>query len=296
MIDFNEEWKRIQLTRAPLKDSAHWTKKSARYDSKDAKNAYAEAFLALANVQPGESVFDMGCGTGALAVPLAKQGHEVYAADFSDGMLEKLAENMRVNNVDSISPIRMSWEDDWQAFGIEEGMADVAIASRSIAVADLKAALDKLTRVARRRCCITLTTGTSPSVDPRILRAIDVPVSPTRDFLYAFGILAQKGFEPTVEYIHSTRKDTFDTQAEALADFARMIDLSNPCMEPEKREAAIERLDAWLGAHIVDNPDAGKPDKKGVPEGLLCLDVLRIVSWAFIAWDTQADSPYESRG
>lgn len=292
MIDFNEEWRLLHLTRAPLKDSAHWTKKSARYDSKDKRNLYAEAFLKLANVQPGETVFDMGCGTGALAVPLAKAGHEVYAADFSDGMLAKLAENMEQNGVDSITPIKMSWEDDWSTHGIEDGMVDVAIASRSIAVADLEGALGKLTRVARRRCCITLTTGTSPNVDPRLLRAIDVPVSPTRDYLYAFGILAQQGFDATVDYIHSTRKDTFDTQAEALEDFTRMIDASNPSMSPLEREAAVARLDAWLAEHIVENPDAGKPDKKGIPEGLLCLDVLRVVSWAFIAWDTQVDSPY----
>lgn len=292
MIDFNEEWKQLQLTRAPLKNSAHWTKKSARYDSKDKRNLYAEAFLDLANVQPGDVIFDMGCGTGALAVPLAKAGHDVYAADFSDGMLAKLGENMAINNVDSITPIKMSWEDDWGAYGIEDNMADIAIASRSIAVADLEGALVKLTRTARRRCCITLTTGTSPNVDPRLLKAIGVPVSPTRDYLYAFGILAQQGFEPTVDYIHSTRKDTFDTQAEALEDFTRMIDASNPSMPAPEREAAVARLDAWLSEHIVENPDAGIPDKKGVPEGLLCLDVLRVVSWAFIAWDTQVDSPY----
>lgn len=292
MIDFNEEWKRLHLTRAPLKDAAHWTKKSARYDTKDAKNAYAEAFLALADVREGESVFDMGCGTGSLAVALALAGHEVYAADFSEGMLGKLAENIALRGAKNVNSILMSWEDDWKAFGIEENMVDVAFASRSIAVADLASALDKLTRVARRRCCITLTTGVSPNVDPHILRAVGVPVSPTRDFVYAFGILAQQGFEPTVDYIHSVRKDTFDTQAEALVDFSRMIDLSAPYLLPEEREAAVERLDSWLSKHIVENPDAGKPDRKGVPEGLLCLDVLRTVSWAFLAWSTQDEAPY----
>lgn len=294
MIDFNEEWRRLQKTRAPLKDSSHWTKKSARYDTKDAKNLYAEQFLKLADVQPGETVFDMGCGTGALAVPLAESGHEVYAADFSEGMLEKLSENMAEREVSSITPILMSWEDDWKTCGVTPDMVDVAFASRSIAVSDLEPALDKLTSVARRRCCITMTTSTSPSVDPRILSAIGVPPSPTRDFLYAFGILAQKGYEPTVDYIRSTRKDTFDTHEEALADFSRMIDLSNPSMPNDQREAAMKRLDSWLSAHIVENPDAGRPDKKGIPEGILCLDVLRIVSWGFIAWDTRKDSPYDA--
>ncbi len=285
MIDFSGEWKRAQLTRRPPKDAEHWSKKSARYDSKDVKNLYAEEFLRRAEIHPGESVFDMGCGTGSLAVPLALSGHQVWAADFSEGMLSKLSENMVMRQASSITPLLMSWEDDWETFGITENMVDIAIASRSIAVDDLEAALNKLTWVARRRCCISIPTGTSPTIDPSLLRQIDVPVSPTHDFVYAFGILAQQGLEPTVDYIHSTRKDTFNTHEEALEDFSRMIDLSNPSMPAPERAAAIERLSQWLAAHIVNNPDAGKPNKKGLPEGRLCLDQLRIVSWAFIAWN-----------
>ncbi|WP_407073201.1 methyltransferase domain-containing protein, partial [Slackia piriformis] len=41
----------------------------------------------------------MGCGTGIIDVLLAKQGHSVLAADFSDGMLEKLSENARMHDV-----------------------------------------------------------------------------------------------------------------------------------------------------------------------------------------------------
>ena len=37
------------------------------------------------------NVFDMGCGTGALAVPLGLAGHKVVAADFSRGMLDRMS-------------------------------------------------------------------------------------------------------------------------------------------------------------------------------------------------------------
>lgn len=292
MIDFEREWELVQQTRPKPGDAQGWNKRSARYDNKDAKNAYAQDFLQLAGIIAGESVFDMGCGTGTLAVMLAKQGCAVTAADFSDGMLGKLAENAALHGVDSINAIKMSWEDTWSDFGIEDDMVDVAIASRSMSVPRLDEAIDKLTRVARRKCCITMTTGTAPYVDSRILSAIGVPAASTKDFLYAFGVLVQKGFEPRVDYIYSTRKDTFDSHAEALDDFTRMIDRCGTPLSDDERQAAIERLSAWLDEHIVENPDAGKPDKKGLPEGLLCLDVLRVVSWAFISWDTLTPKTY----
>lgn len=291
MLDFEKEWESIQQTRPKPTDAQGWNKRSARYDNKDAKNAYAEEFIKKAGILPGESVFDMGCGTGTIDVLLAKQGHSVLAADFSDGMLEKLSENARMHDV-HIDAIKMSWEDNWPHFGLADNMVDVAIASRSMAVPRLDEALDKLTRIARRHCCITMTTGTAPYVDARILSAIGVPVSPTKDYLYAFGILAQKGSEPRVDYLYSTRKDTFDSHEEALCDFSRMIERCGTPLSPEEKALAKDRLSQWLAEHIVENPDAGKPDKKGLPEGILCLDVLRVISWACITWDTQGQSAY----
>ena len=229
----------IQQTRPRPTDAQGWNKRSARYDNKDAKNAYAEEFIERAGILPGESVFDMGCGTGTIDVLLAEQGHNVLAADFSDGMLEKLSENARLHDA-RIDAIKMSWEDDWSDFGLADNMVDVAIASRSMAVPRLDEALDKLTRIARRHCCITMTTGTAPYVDSRILSAIGVPVSSTKDYLYAFGILAQKGFEPRVDYIYSTRKDTFDSHGEALCDFSRMIDRCGTPLSPEEAALAKE--------------------------------------------------------
>ncbi len=289
MLDFDAAWKELQAIRRRPDNSLQWSKRAPRYDSTDAKNLYAEEFLRRADVRDGESVFDMGCGTGMLAVVLAEQGHDVIAADFSEGMLGKFAENMAHRGIadESIRRILMSWEDDWTAFGLQPDMVDVAFASRSISVADLRDALTKLTRIARRRACITMTTGVSPRVDPAVLHACDIPVAASRDYLYAFGLLAQAGFEPTVSYIRSERKDTFPSVESAREDFFAMIDSGAPELSGSELEAAQERMSAWLDEHLIDNPDAGKPDKKGLPQGKLTLDMTRIVSWAFIAWDTK---------
>lgn len=137
MIDFDAAWRHLQQTTKAPDDCQRWNKKAARYDSRDAKNLYAEAFVELAGVQPGETIFDMGCGTGTLAAEMATRGHKVIVGDFSSGMLAKLRENMALRDIKvaesldaltlgSVFPLRMSWEDDWSQFGLHENMADVA--------------------------------------------------------------------------------------------------------------------------------------------------------------------------
>lgn len=51
------------------------------------------AVLAAANVQPGDRVVDLGCGTGQLSLPLAEGGAHVLAIDVSAEMVRRLQDN-----------------------------------------------------------------------------------------------------------------------------------------------------------------------------------------------------------
>lgn len=285
--DWNEEWKELQKVRRHADDAAFWDKRSATFTTKDAPNLYVEKFLEYAEIRPGETAFDMGCGTGALAVPLGEAGHKVVAADFSQGMLDQMQARLDAAGVRTVFPKLMSWEDDWPAFGVREGMTDVAIASRSIATADLRDALLRLTEVARRRVCITLATGSSPRVDERILAAVGLPSVLGRDYLYAFNILANEGIKAEVRYIDSTRDDTFATPEDAYEKLIAMIDDSAAVRaSDEEREQARANLREWLAANLVPNETAGAPDRKGVPQLAWRLAEPRTVTWAFLAWNT----------
>lgn len=285
--DWNEEWKELQKVRRHADDAAFWDKRSATFTTKDAPNLYVEKFLEYAEIRPGETVFDMGCGTGALAVPFGEAAHKVVAADFSQGMLDQMQARLDAAGVRTVFPKLMSWEDDWPAFGVREGMTDVAIASRSIATADLRDALLRLTEVARRRVCITLATGSSPRVDERILAAVGLPSVLGRDYLYAFNILANEGIKAEVRYIDSTRDDTFATPEDAYEKLIAMIDDSAAVRaSDEEREQARANLREWLAANLVPNETAGAPDRKGVPQLAWRLAEPRTVTWAFLAWNT----------
>lgn len=284
--DWNDEWKQLQQARRRFDDASYWDKRASTFSTKDAPNPYVERFLELAGIREGETVFDMGCGTGALSVPLGKRGTKVVAADFSRGMLDQLQAALDQEGVRTVFPKQMSWEDDWPSFGVRPGMVDVAVASRSVATADLRDSLLRLTDVARRRVCVTLATGTSPRTDERILNAIGLSSVLGRDHLYAFNILASEGLRPEVSYIDSTRIDTFDSADDAYDVFTRMVnDATAAFIGEDERAAAFVRLRAWLADNLVANEHVGQLDKKGIPEKALRLKEPRTVTWAFLAWD-----------
>ncbi|MDR0514122.1 MAG: methyltransferase domain-containing protein [Coriobacteriaceae bacterium] len=285
--DWNTEWIELQKKRRHVDDSSYWDRRAQTFATKDSPNAYVERFLDLAGIALGETVFDMGCGTGALSIPLAERGHHVTAADFSSGMLAVMCEGLAARGIDTVTQKLMSWEDDWQSWGLCEKSFDVAIASRSIATQDLGCALDRLGALARRRVCITLATGYSQRVDERALRALGLENAFGNDYQYAVNILINKGFLPEVSYIESTRDDTFESFEEAYRIYWHMIEDAGATVEDEARTPLEERLSGWLKDHLVTNRQVGKPDRKGVPQKPLRLDEPRRVTWAFIAWNLE---------
>lgn len=274
--DWNAEWMRLQESRRKADDSSVWDTRAKHFRPKETA-PYARDFIRLLALEPRESVLDMGCGGGSIALPLAQDAHPVIAADFSDMMIAALKEGIEHYALhDRVQPLKLAWDDDWKAAGIADKCVDVSFASRSIATHDLKAALVKLDRTARRRCCITLVSTAGPHQDMHIMNAIGASVTSTRDFIYAFNILTQMGALPRVDYIDSPRRDTFNSLEDGVTDFARMLEGGN--------EDKLARLRAYIAEHMVENPDVGKPGSKGVPQGRYMLDHIRIIHWAFISW------------
>lgn len=82
----------------------------------------------------GAKVLDIGAGTGAIAIPLAKMGAEVTAVDFSDGMLQKLNARAEKEQVSLTRTLHLDWDTvDLDAEGFR-GAFDLVIASMTPAV------------------------------------------------------------------------------------------------------------------------------------------------------------------
>lgn len=280
---WNDLWEIKQDLHQADHDAAFWNERAKSFTNKDAPGSYTDCFLKLASIAAGESVFDMGCGTGNLSIPLAETGHKVLAADFSSVMLERLTERAHVEGLNNISTKEISWEDDWEHAGIAPKSYDVCLASRSIATHDLRAALLKLTAVAKRAVCITLTCDSSPRIDDRALREIGAEIRPSFDDVYALAILQGEGYLPKIDYIKTQRVDLFDSFDQALEKYTSMLDAANAQASLSiPRENAISKLKDWLHANLVETTNS-KDDEKSSRH--LCLKEPRNTTWAFMSWE-----------
>lgn len=248
---------------------ASWNAMAPGFAKKPKRSDYLNLFLEYLDscLTPHDSVLDVGCGPGTLAVPLAQKGHRVQAVDFSDAMLAELAAKAEKAHVeDMIQPIRRSWQEDWE--GIEA--ADVSIASRSLVTDDLADAIQKLEFHTKKHVFVTLGAGDTPWRDTGILRAMGRDADPASmlpvELVALVNYLFTTGRVPQIKLI-----EVQDTWSRASED--ELKDVITRWHAPAT-EAEQGRLNAFLNDHLVRNE----------AENCFELDIPRIVRWACVDW------------
>ncbi len=263
-LDWNLLWKQAKTKKTwKSKKAADWDKKAAAFAKRTSSSIYIKLFLKLLNPQSTWSVLDAGCGPGTLALPLAKRVRRISALDFSGNMLEILSQKASARDLKNISTYHCSWEDDWQEQGI--GRHDVAIASRSLAVSDLKAALVKLTAHAREKVIITDRVGHGP-LDPDAFAAVGRPLITGPDYIYTINLIHQMGYLPKLDYIELERKIHYSDEQEALQSYLWMF--RNPDADEIKRLTDFLRSISSLHA-----------------DGSITVHRKHPPVWAFISWN-----------
>jgi len=227
--------------------------------------------IELLALEDGQSVFDMGCATGTLALPLARAGHTVCARDFSPRMIEKLQESTRAEDL-PIDAAIMAWEDDWAACGIKPKSYDVAVASRSLPYkpGEMDAALAKLDMVAREKVAVTVSASVAPAFDARLLEHLgrDVPIP--RGHVDVMAALAEMGRLPEVTYIPFERPMRFTDKDMAWLELRKLAGES-PLDEHEE-----SLFESYADEHFhIEQTDEG---------AVYQLDYRLDVAWAFICW------------
>jgi demethylmenaquinone methyltransferase/2-methoxy-6-polyprenyl-1,4-benzoquinol methylase len=103
----------------------------------------------LAAVRPGQRALDICCGTGDLALALARSGAEVVGLDFSQAMLE-IAENRRLKSTPSSIPNPKFIQGDAQQLPFPENSFDAVTVGYGLRnLANWEAGLHEMVRTAK---------------------------------------------------------------------------------------------------------------------------------------------------
>ena len=288
-VDWNEMWSEMSANRASSSDntqSEFWDKYAETFRKKPkngGKDEYIEKFYELMEIKPGESIFDMGCASGTLAIPYAHKGHDVYAADFSPAMLDVLMRSAEEEGVaDKIHPIRLDWNEDWSARDLP--VCDIAISSRSLICRDLSECLKKLESVASRRVCIGAWDNPTKGFDRYVSKAIgyEGPVLAVHSIV--MGELMSRDMSPEMIFIRSpfrlARFKSYDAGVETLRNSfpGGLSDEQNKLLEDYCRE------------HLIHKSSPGYKSSGGDGQELddyWQLDHSEMSTMAFIRWDKE---------
>lgn len=246
-----------QTTDFKAKERDDWDAKAADMALSTINSPYVDDFISRMNITDNDVILDIGCGPGALSIPLAKRCKEVIAIDFSRKMLDELEAYAAREGVTNIQTYHIGWDDDWSILPL----IDIVVASRSMEVTDVEAALSKISSHARKACYLTYKVGGS-FVDMNILDFIGKKVKTKPDYWYIPLILYTQGYLPRIDYIETGRGSVRSGSEE---EFIESLLWSVHELNAEQQSKARQ----YYREIIVGQ---NRPP--------------RAVNWAFIAWNT----------
>lgn len=238
-----------------------WDKKASKFAETfvEKPNDYSAQFLAKMQFEADDSILDIGCGPGTLALPLAKQCRQVYALDFSQGMLDLLVKYQQQLRLNNIQPLNLSWQDDWQ----KVPQADIVIASRATLVGDLDDVVNKLIAKARKRVYLTAITERH-FLDDDIFSAIGRSPLGFPTYIYLFNHLYQKGIQAELQFIEGCAGEF---QGESYQDLENAVEFSLGTLTAEEKQ----KLHQFYGDRVENH----RPIKHGQRR------------WAMMSWEVE---------
>jgi hypothetical protein len=256
-INWEEMWRQNLKINAPnglngVSDEERYDHVAPLFKEWMEHDTYPSKLLERIQIKPEWSVLDIGCGTGAVAIPAAKKAKSVTAIDISTQMLKILKAETERNHLTNIQQMHLNWDDI--TVGTDIQPHDVVIMSRSLGkTKNLHGSLMKINQAASRFAYLTAWGGGERKINRGIWESLGQEYRDTPDYLYVFNILTQMGINPNVEQMKSSSKVVYPTIAEALQIYQNLLHLSPsqlPVAQAFLEDYLVKRDDGWY-----ENPD-----------------------------------------
>ena len=257
-IDFSELYiKQMKLSTFKNKSSDDWNKKAKNMSINIQNSIYTKEFIEKIDFDSVDSLLDIGCGPGTIALNVASKVKNVYALDYSALMLECVENSCKNDGITNVKTINKSWYDNWD----DVPNADIVVASRSMEVKDIKEAVLKLNSKANKRVYLTTKVGGS-FVDKEILNQLKREIYPKPDYIYLLNVLHNMGIYAKVDFIKSENNKFSSFSAD---EFIEKVSWSLGELTTEEKD--ILKLYFETTYKFKDIPD--------------------YIVWAFISWEKE---------
>jgi len=259
-IDWDALWEQ-QMAQVSFKGegAAFWDKRARDYDNDAHGGAYIDELLRRIDISPEQSLLDVGCGTGALAVPVSRRCYHVTGVDWSPAMLAKLAENADRAGAKNITTVCLDWPG--ARVGTDIHPHDVVIASRSLPMGNLRQSLTLMDKAASRRCYLTWIVGADPKV-AAVCSLLGKEYHPFPDYLIIANMLHGMGICANIEIFTVKYRRFYRDLDQAVSDATRGHGL--------KDEKTKQKIKDFLEKDLLPQEDGYVKDGA--------------TSWALIWW------------
>ncbi len=241
----------------PQDTKTRWDRMAPRFRRWMDVDDYPALLLEKIRIDPGWSALDVGCGTGAISIPVAKIASRVTSLDISSEMLRILSEDARREGLSNISCVHGSWDN--MIVGKDLEPHDIVIASRSIGgTPDVWKALEKVDSSALRYVYITAWGGGERGHNKGINTVLGRPRVDIPDYVYFFNILHKMGIRANIEHLECHSRLIYDSVDDAMESCTRDL---GPLSVEETR-----KVSDFLNRSLVKNNDGTVevPDNKPV--------------------------------
>ena len=218
-----------------------WNKRARRYSESLKHNDRSMQMISKFDIDPECTVLDIGAGPGTLTIPLAKIVKHVTVVEPSSGMLACLRANAADEGLTNITCINRTWEDATP--GVDLDKYDVVIASYSLAMLDMKAALSNMNSVARRSVYLFTFAGDRMwDYNELWPRLYGEAYQAGPDYIYIYNILHGMGIYADVEISDTEYKERFASMDEAVEQWMENLGSTTPEAEEVIRSHLSENM------------------------------------------------------
>jgi len=173
---------------------------------------------------PGATVLDIGAGTGAWTVLLARYARRVTVVEPSLAMIEVLRDNLAAEGLNNVDIVQESWPE------ARVEPHDFSLCSHAMyGCADLPGFVRAMQAATRRTCCLVLRATVPDSLMAHISQRIWGQPYDSTNFQVAYNVLLQIGLFPNVLMENTSLWDPWvnDTLEDALGDVKRRFGLQD---------------------------------------------------------------------